>query len=172
MQCTTKYPTLAEDIGLGWLSRFANRYQCPVGLSDHCGEIFAGLAAVALGAVAIEAHITFDKRMFGPDAVASLTVDKFDELVRGIRFIELARGDGLGKVIDNKKKDLRRMFGKALAVNSDLEKGEVIAFEDLEGKKPADAGMEVNQYVNIVGKKLKTQKKRGDFLTHEDIDID
>lgn len=172
MQCTTKYPTSAEDIGLEWMSLFSERYQCPVGLSDHCGEAFAGIAAVALGAVAVEAHITFDKRMFGPDAVASLTVDGFAELVRGIRFTEIARGNRRGMLLDDKKKDLRRMFGKALALNRDLHKGHVIAFEDLEGKKPADAGIEVNKYNDIIGKKLKIHKKRGDFLTYDDIVTD
>lgn len=172
MQCTTKYPTVAEDVGLEWLSLFNKRYQCPVGLSDHSGEIFAGVAAVALGAVAIEAHITFDKRMFGPDSVASLTVDQFTEMVRGIRFTELARGNGLEKILDDNKKGLRRIFGKALAVNNDLTQGHIIKFEDLEGKKPADGGVDVNKYVNIVGKKLKTDKRRGDFLTNDDISID
>ena len=172
MQCTTKYPTAAEDVGLEWMARFRDRYQCPVGLSDHSGEIFAGIAATALGASVIEAHITFDKRMFGPDAKASLTIDGFAELVRGIRFAEKALGSGPEKTLDENKQDLRRMFGKALAVNSDLEKDHIISFEDLEGKKPADAGIDVNSYTNIVGKKLKTQKKRGDFLTHNDINYD
>ena len=171
MQCATKYPTAAEDIGLKWLSRFSERYQCPVGLSDHSGEIFAGVAAVALGAAAVEAHITFDKRMFGPDAPASLTVDEFAEMVRGIRFVEQARGNGLEKVLDENKKSLRRMFGKALAVNNDLKQGHIITFENLEGKKPADGGIDVNNYVNIIGKTLETEKKRGDFLTHKDINI-
>lgn len=169
MQCTTNYPTAAEEIGLEWLGRFRERYQFPVGLSDHSGEIFPGIAAVALGAVVIEAHITYDKRMFGPDAKASLAVDDFSELVRGIRFTELARSNGPERIIDEKKMDLRRIFGKALSVNRNLERGHVVTFADLEGKKPADAGIEVNKYTQIVGKKLKNDKRRGEFLTHEDI---
>ena len=63
------------------------------------------------------------------------------------------------------------MFGKALAVNSDLKPGHIITFEDLEGKKPADGGIDVNNYVKIIGKKLETKKKRGDFLTYQDLSI-
>jgi N-acetylneuraminate synthase len=172
LQCTTRYPAAPEDIGLAWLARFRERYGCPVGLSDHSGTIYAGLGAVALGAVAVEAHVTFDRRMFGPDANASLTVDEFASLVVGIRFMEKARNLGPDKSLDDDKRELRRMFGKSMAVNHDLPAGHVLTFEDLEGKKPADAGIEVNSYIDTVGKKLKKYKKRGDFLTREDIDID
>jgi N-acetylneuraminate synthase len=169
LQCTTRYPTLAPDIGLSWLARFRERYGCPVGLSDHSGTIFPGLGAVALGAVAIEAHITFDQRMFGPDARASLTVDDFAQLVRGIRYLEQARGDGPDKALDEQKQELRRMFGKALAVNRDLPAGHVLAFEDLEGKKPADGGLPVSAMDQIIGRVLACNKQRWDFLRQGDL---
>ena len=72
---------------------FKEKYKCPVGLSDHSGQIFASLGAVSLGADIIEAHITFDKRMFGPDSKASLNIEEFSTLVKGIRFIEKAKED-------------------------------------------------------------------------------
>lgn len=169
LQCTTKYPTAAEDVGLAWLPRLQKRYRCPVGLSDHSGMIYAALGAVALGAVVVEAHITFDKRMFGPDAKASLNVDEFAHLVRGARFLEQARGDGPNKDLDEGKRALRRMFGKALAVNRDMEVGEIVRFEDLESKKPADAGVSVAKMTEVIGRRLGRAKKRWDFLSPSDL---
>lgn len=169
LQCTTRYPTAAEDVGLAWLARFRERYRCPVGLSDHSGTIYAGLGAVALGAVAVEAHVTFDRRMFGPDAKASLTVDDFARMVEGIRFLEKARGSGPDKALDEGKRELRRMFGKSLAVNRDLPAGHVLTFEDLEGKKPADAGVAVGELDNVIGRTLACDKRRWEFLAYGDV---
>lgn len=169
MQCTSKYPTPAADVGLGWLARLQERYQCPVGLSDHSGTIYASLGAVALGAVAVETHITFDRRMFGPDAVASLTIDELAKLVEGIRFLEQARGNGMEKAEAGERAELRRMFGKALAVNRDMAAGEVLRFEDLEGKKPADGGMPVAALNDVLGRKLVRVKQQWEFLKLEDL---
>ncbi len=169
LQCTTQYPTAPEDVGLAWLARFRERYRCPVGLSDHTGTIFAGLGAVALGAVVVEAHITFDRRMFGPDAKASLSIDEFANLVNGIRFMEKARISGPNKSLDNGKWELRRIFGKSLAVNRDLPVGHVLTFEDLEGKKPADAGIGVENLNNIIGQTLIRGKQRWEFLQEDDL---
>ena len=169
LQCTTKYPTTAEEVGLAWIADLRARYACPVGLSDHSGKIYAALGAVALGAVMIEAHITFDRRMFGPDAKASLTVDDFSQLVSGVRFLEKARGKGLDKREDVDKQDLRRIFGKALAVNRDMQAGEILHFEDLEGKKPADGGLSVAKMKQVLGRSLSQDKKRWDFLTKDDL---
>lgn len=169
LQCTTRYPTAPEDVGLAWLARFRERYRCPVGLSDHSGTIYAGLGAVALGAVAIEAHVTFDRRMFGPDAKASLTVDEFTRMVEGIRFLEKARGAGLEKTFDDDKRELRRMFGKSLAVNRDLPAGHVLSFDDLEGKKPADAGILVGELDRVIGRTLACDKRRWEFLQQGDL---
>lgn len=169
MQCTTKYPTTAPDIGLARIRQLRERYSCPIGLSDHSGVIFAGLGAVALGAVAVEAHVTFDKRMFGPDAVASLTIDEFVELVKGARFLELARGDGPDKQVDDSKSNLRRMFGRAVALNRDMQAGTVVCFEDLEGKKPSDQGISVTQLSSVLGRRLVGDRSRGDFLRDGDL---
>ncbi len=169
LQCTTKYPTAAEEVGLSWLADLRERYVCPVGLSDHSGKIYAALGAVALGAVMIEAHISFDRRMFGPDAKASLTIDDFSQLVSGVRFLEKARGRGLDKREDVDNRDLRRIFGKALAVNRDMQAGEILRFEDLEGKKPADGGLSVAKMKQVLGRSLRQDKKRWDFLTKDDL---
>src|SRR5262249_25641849 len=67
MQCTSMYPTPAEKLGLNVLATFRERYGCAVGLSDHSGTIYAGLAAAALGAEIVEVHVALSREMFGPD---------------------------------------------------------------------------------------------------------
>jgi len=73
MQCTSSYPTPPEKLGLNLLEQYRGQYGCPVGLSDHSGAIYAGLAVVALGADLLEVHVTMSREMFGPDVIASVT---------------------------------------------------------------------------------------------------
>lgn len=67
MQCTSMYPTPPEKLGLNVLDTYRNRFQCPVGLSDHSGTVYASLAAAALAASIFEVHVVFSRKMFGPD---------------------------------------------------------------------------------------------------------
>ena len=67
MQCTSAYPTPLEAVGLNVMDELRREFDCPVGLSDHSGSVFPGLAALARGANLLEVHVTFDRRMFGPD---------------------------------------------------------------------------------------------------------
>ena len=166
LQCTTKYPTNAQDIGLNKIKFLKDKFKCPVGLSDHSGKIYPGLGAASLGANIVEAHATFDKRMFGPDSKASLTIDEFSELVNGIRFLEKAvKTEVESSDFDN----LNNIFGKSLAINKNLDKGEIIRFLDLEGKKPFNQGIPARDYEKVIGKSLKVSKKKWDFLSEGDL---
>ena len=83
LQCTTDYPVPPERVGLNILEQFIKKYPI-VGLSDHSGEMWPSLSAVTLGAKIIEVHVCLSKYDFGPDVPASLTPDKFAEMIRGI----------------------------------------------------------------------------------------
>ena len=72
-QCTTAYPTPPELWNLSSIKKLKKDFDCPIGLSDHSGEIYASLAAVTLGAKIIEVHVNFDKQAFGPDSTSSIT---------------------------------------------------------------------------------------------------
>src|SRR5262245_55845844 len=80
LQCTSRYPTPLAEVGLDVIDEYRRRYDCPVGLSDHSGSVFPALAAMARGADVIEVHLTFDRRMFGPDSPASLTISELQLL--------------------------------------------------------------------------------------------
>jgi N,N'-diacetyllegionaminate synthase len=169
LQCTTAYPTLPQQWGLNVLAELRERYQVPVGFSDHSGDIFACLAAAALGASILEFHIVFDKKMFGPDAPASLTPSQIKKLVKGVRQIETARANPVDKQDNSAFLPLKAMFEKSLSVNKDLPAGHPISLEDLESKKPKGYGIPANLFHDILGKKLAQPLKRYDFLREEDL---
>ena len=82
LQCTTQYPTPFERVGLNLLKGNCN------GLSDHSGTIYPSLAAAALGAEMVEVHVCWDKRQFGCDVRASISVDELCTLCEGVRATE------------------------------------------------------------------------------------
>ena len=169
LQCTTSYPTKPENIGLNVISDLKARYNLRIGFSDHSGSINTSLAAISLGAKIVEFHVVFDRQMFGPDSSSSLTIEEVKKCVEGIRYIEKILRNKLNKnQIDNYKKE-RKIFGKSLALNKDMKAGEIIEFDDLEGKKPADFGIPSNEFEKIIGKKLKYNKEKWDFVNYEDL---
>jgi N,N'-diacetyllegionaminate synthase len=171
LQCTTEYPTPAKDIGLNILEELKKRYNVKVGLSDHSGKIWPLIAAVTFGAEILEFHAVFDRRMFGPDSKASLEIDEIKKAVEGIRFIEEVLDNPINKdEFSREFIELKKIFGKSLAVNKDLRKGSIITFDDLESKKPFGYGIPVEEYKKVIGKKLKVDKKKWNFLRKEDIE--
>ena len=168
-QCTTAYPTPPEQVGLNVIAEMKEKFGLPVGLSDHSGAIFAPLAAVSLGAEYLESHVVFDRRMFGPDSPASLTIDEFAQMVAGARFIETAMRNPVNKHDASKYAELKEMFGKSLAVCRDLPAGSEIAQDDLESKKPAGKGIPAEEFRSVLGKRLKKDLSAGSFITRNDL---
>jgi len=170
LQCTTAYPTKPEEWGLNVIDELKARYDLPTGFSDHSGDIFACLAAVAKGAEILEFHAVFDKRMFGPDTKASITIDEIKKLVEGVRAIEISLKYNIDKQDNVRFSELKGIFEKSLAVNKDLKAGAVITFDDLEAKKPKGHGMDASQYQSVIGKKVSIDLKQWDFLTLDSLE--
>ena len=153
-QCTTAYPCPPEQWGLNVLGLLRERYDCPVGLSDHSGTIFAGLGAVALGAAMLEVHVTFSRDCFGPDVPASLTVADLRELVRGVRMLDVALANPVDKDAQaDRLAALRKTFGKKVVTAKDLKAGHEILLTDLAYKK-SDGGVSASEAALFVGKRL------------------
>lgn len=169
LQCTTSYPTPHERLGLNVIDELKERYpQHTIGLSEHTAEIYAGIAAVAKGAEVLEFHAVFDKRMFGPDAKSSLTIDQIAELVKGVRAIESSLNHPIDKNDLTPYESLKAIFEKSLSYNKDLALGHVITFEDLEAKKPANMGVSARDYTSIIGKVLTKNVSKWDFIQPSD----
>jgi sialic acid synthase SpsE len=112
-QATSTYPAEASELNLRAIQTFAGKYKVPVGYSGHERGLQVTIAAVALGATFIERHITLDRSMWGTDHSASLEPEGLKKLVRDIRIIELALGDGKKKVYDSEipiRAKLRRVL--------------------------------------------------------------
>jgi N,N'-diacetyllegionaminate synthase len=169
LQCTTAYPTLPHQWGLQIIPELKRRYNCPVGYSDHSGDIFACLGATALGADVLEFHAVFDKRMFGPDAPASITINDIEKLITGVRAIRTALQAEVNKENVREFDSLKKLFGKSLAINKDLKKGQVLTFDDLESKKPAGLGISAREYQRVLGKHLSVDMKKWEVLREEHI---
>jgi N,N'-diacetyllegionaminate synthase len=169
LQCTSSYPTQPHQWGLNVIELFKERYKIPVGFSDHSGGIYACLAAASLGAQLLEFHVVSDQKMFGPDSSSSIPVRKVKNLVRGIRQIETALNNSVDKSHISGYEPLKTMFGKSLAVNKNLQKGQVVSIHDLESKKPAGYGIPARNYKDIIGKRLTKDLIQWDFLTTNDL---
>jgi N,N'-diacetyllegionaminate synthase len=169
LQCTTKYPTEPEDLGLNVIMELRSRYGCSIGFSDHSGSIYPAIAATTLGAELLEVHLTFDRQMFGPDASSSLTVKEFAELVRGVRLIERALQSPVDKNHNESFVSLKKIFEKSLAVNQNLAEGALITRELLESKKPAGRGHPAVDYAELIGKRTNRALNKWDFISSKDI---
>ena len=169
LQCTTAYPTRPEEWGLNVLQVLRERFDCKVGFSDHSGNMYACLAAAALGAEILEFHAVFDQRMFGPDATSSLPIDEITRLTAGVRMIERALANPVDKNRTGMYSDLKIMFGKSLAVNKDLKKGHKIQLHDLESKKPAEKGIAASDYRSVINRVIKRDLGRYTFLQSSDL---
>lgn len=169
LQCTTAYPTQPEQYGLNVIDELKKRYNVPVGYSDHSAKISCGVSAVALGAEILEFHVVFDRAMFGPDAIASLTIEETKQLNVAVNEIYLAQNNPINKNDNAAFSELKAIFEKSLAVNKDLSKGHILTFEDLESKKPSGFGISAKEYERVIGKKLTCNKAMWEFLNEDDI---
>ena len=168
LQCTSKYPCPPEEVGLNLLTEFRERYGCAVGLSDHTGSVFTGLAAAALGADMVEVHVTFSREMFGPDVPVSLTFPELRTLVDGSKQISLMLDNPVVK--DDVAADLdpmRKLFQKSVALRRPLARGTILSAEHLTGKKPG-TGIPVSRMKELIGKRLVRDVREDELLSWED----
>ena len=169
LQCTSAYPCPPERVGLNLLEIFRHRYRCPVGLSDHSGNIFAGLAAVTLGADVLEVHVTLSREMFGPDVPASVTTAELKQLVEGSRIIERIVSNPVEKeTVFSELKPLREIFTKSIVASTDLPAGKILGSGDLRLKKPG-TGLPASSLPQVIGKQLQRNLKAGEMLLLQDL---
>jgi N,N'-diacetyllegionaminate synthase len=169
LQCTTAYPCPPEKVGLNLIPFFRARYGCQVGLSDHSGTIYAGLAGAVLGIAVLEVHVTLSREMFGPDVPASITTTELRQLVAGIRFIEKMMANPVDKdAMAVEMAPLRNLFTKSIVLSSDLPAGTVLRKEHLTIKKPG-TGIPADRLPELVSRTLKRAVTANSLLSEDDL---
>lgn len=170
LQCTSNYPVEPQNIGLNLLDTYRKRYHTKVGLSDHSGNIFSGLMAASWGANIIEVHLTFHKKMFGPDVKASITAEQLKELIEGVSWISKAIRNPVSKnEIFSEFKQLRKIFLKSVVSRKLIKKGEIISKKDIVLKKPLK-GIPADKVYEVIGKQAKVNIKPNIFITKKHLE--
>lgn len=170
LQCTSRYPVTYEHVGLNLIQEFKSRYLCPAGLSDHSGSIFPALAAMALGADIIEVHVVFDKRLFGPDVLASITVDDLKIVTDARDAFYTMASNPVGKdSISEEMEETKSLFTKSVALLMPVKAGTKLEKNMLTLKKPG-SGIPESELENLIGRRLKRNLGTNRLLRWEDLD--
>lgn len=103
MHCCSAYPMPDKDANLNVISALRDAFNCDVGYSGHEVGLAVSVAAAALGVTSLERHITLDRSMYGSDQAASVEVDGFKRLVRMVKTVEQAMGEGVKKITEQEK---------------------------------------------------------------------
>tara|TARA_B100000315_G_scaffold127921_1_gene117637 strand:+ start:9838 stop:10917 length:1080 start_codon:yes stop_codon:yes gene_type:complete len=164
LHCTSNYPAAIEDINLLAMKTMKKKFDLPVGYSDHSMGIDVPIAAVALGAIVLEKHFTLDRNMVGPDHKASLEPDELESMVRGIRNIGKAMGNGIKKPLENEEK-IKNLVRKSIVSATDIKAGKIFTKENTVIKRPG-TGIPPAEWTSVIGRKAKR-----DFQEDELIEI-
>ncbi|MBP7320586.1 MAG: N-acetylneuraminate synthase family protein, partial [Lachnospiraceae bacterium] len=162
LQCNTEYPTPYSDVNLRAMKTMQEEFRVPVGYSDHTQGIAMSLAAVALGAQVIEKHFTLDRQMEGPDHKASLIPEELEELVMGIRQIELGLGSGIKIPSESEKKNITAAR-KSIVAGKDIHKGELFSVDNLAVKRPG-SGLSPMKWNQVLGQRANRDYKADELL--------
>lgn len=163
LHCNTEYPTPLEDVNL--LAMTTIRKSFPgvrVGYSDHTLGIEIPIAAVALGAEVIEKHFTLDKNLSGPDHKASLNPDELNSMVKAIRNIEKAKGNGAKKPSPSELKN-RLHVRKSIVATQVIHKGDIFTLKNLTVKRPG-TGISPSRFFEILGDRASKNYKPDELI--------
>lgn len=169
LHCQSTYPAALHNIHLRFMETLREIHPV-VGYSGHERGIAVSTAAVALGAVVIERHITLDREMEGPDHAASLEPEEFKALVSAIREVEAARGEKRAeRALSQGELINRENLAKSLVAARDLSAGTVITEADIAVKSPGQ-GLSPLKMPALLGRKLTRTMAADDYFFQSDLD--
>jgi pseudaminic acid synthase len=164
LKCTSAYPAPPEEMNLNTIPYLRNKFNVPVGLSDHTLGTEVAIAAVALGARVVEKHFCLDRSQPSPDSAFSMEPDEFKAMVNGIRTVEKALGD-VDFTLTAKQKE-SAAFRRSLFVVADMEEGDLFTEENLRAIRPGH-GLHTRHLDEILGKKALSRIVRGTPMSLE-----
>lgn len=165
LHCVTEYPAPTDQVNLNAMITMRNELAVPVGYSDHTLGVEVALAAVALGASVLEKHLTLSRDMVGPDHKTSLEPGEFGQMVRQVRNIEVAMGDGEKHPAVCEAAN-RMIVRRSLFAKVGIPAGTVIGEEMLTCKRPGK-GISPKHYTEVVGRRASRNFEAGELLDWE-----
>ena len=157
LHCTTSYPAPLESINLRAMRTIQEKFNLPIGYSDHSEGGLVSIAAVAAGATIIEKHFTLDRSAEGPDHKASMEPKEFKEMVSQIRQIEIALGQETKKPTENEI-NIQKVACKKIVAAKPIKAGTIITEDLITTKRTNGASsFTANQYWDLLG--VKTQEE-------------
>ncbi len=162
LHANTEYPTPMEDVNLKAMITIGNTFKVRYGYSDHTSGIEVDIAAVAIGATCIEKHFTLDCNMEGPDHKASLEPDALKAMVKAIRNIEIALGDGIKKPSKSELPNIK-IVRKSIVAKTPIKKGDILDRNNLSVKRPGD-GINPMKWDEVIGTISKKNYNEDDLI--------
>ena len=162
LHANTEYPTPMKDVNLRAMVSVGKQLDIKFGYSDHTLGIEVDIAAVAMGAICIEKHFTLDRNMEGPDHKASLEPNQLKEMVKAIRNIELALGDGIKKPSESELLNIQ-IVRKSIVAKTKIKKGDILNESNLAIKRPG-VGISPMQWDKIINTKSKKDYEEDELI--------
>jgi N-acetylneuraminate synthase len=168
LHCVSNYPAQPGDCNLRAIETLRHRFGVPVGWSDHTEGLDISTAAAALGADILEKHLTLSRNLPGPDHSASLEPEDFGEMVKAIRRVELALGDGAKRRV-RAEEAIAVVARRSLHWTKALSVGAMVRSEDLVALRPG-TGMSPSQRDGVIGRKLKKPVREAEMVSETDLE--
>lgn len=161
LQCSSGYPSLPEQMNLSNMKAIGETFGIPTGLSDHTTGIGVSVAAAALGACAVEKHVTLNKKDKGPDHRFSMEPDEFSLMVKSIRQAEAAVNSGVSFAVNEGREQQNKIqFTRSVYVIKDLKKGDMLTRENIRVIRPG-GGLHPREFEDVLGMKVNRLVSRG-----------
>lgn len=167
LKCSSAYPANPAEMNIRTMLDMKERFQVPVGLSDHSLGSMSAVTAVAMGASVIEKHFCISREIENPDASFSMTPEEFGTMVKDIRMTESAMGKAVYGVAKQEESSI--VFRRSLFAVEDIKAGETFSEQNIRSIRPG-YGIKPKHYNEILGKKAVRDIKRGEPLKFEMIE--
>jgi N,N'-diacetyllegionaminate synthase len=162
LHCTTEYPAPVEEVNLKAMLTIGNKLRVMIGYSDHTQGIEIAVAAAAIGARVIEKHFTLSRKLKGPDHAASLEPRELAAMVRAIRNVEAALGDGIKRPSPSEKKNVS-IARKSIVAALPIFKGERFSERNITVKRPG-TGLSPMSWDRVIGQRACANFRKDDFI--------
>lgn len=167
LKCSSAYPAISDEMNLATIVDMKERFECPVGLSDHSMGSLGAVTAVAMGASIVEKHFCLSREIANPDSSFSMEPQEFADMVRDIRTVERAKGKVFYGPAEQEMNNLN--FRKSIFVSNDIKKGERLTKDNIRIIRPA-YGIHPRCFSDVLGRTVKQDMKKGMPLSMDFLD--